>query len=381
MLSIYIISMDTDTNLEVLDFYSLPEDDFRAIIKSANGKHVYASQYTKQENFCTCIGYRVHKHCTHIIRLLHEITLKGEHKTMESTKYVTKIDGLNKVLLGGIPKGVLTGFYGLPQAGKSTVAIWALMEAMRLSGKSGVIIDTETGLAKHFLPDLVDRFNSANETDIGVENIRPDYRNWLRSKSAIIPYRQLFNTDKEQKIVVIDINNLNELFLLLGRPYKVDLDSAKPNLQPHSSQLWENIWDTPLAQILDDPNAEQEFCGFILDSLTSMMKLFGTANQVYPARDTAQSVIINQLAGIINEFDDMMGINILHASRPPADSSKRPIPVGGKSVGHGHKFIVQFNESERQGLNTLVNVISYRLPTKLGNLAGYTIIIDDKGVK
>ncbi len=364
----------------VVDFYALQDDDFRAIIQSQHGTHVYASQISKRGQWCACVGNRVHKHCNHMNLLVELLVKYGEHREMSYAHFETEIGAINSTLLGGMPKGTLTGFYGEPQCGKSTTSVWVLLDIMRQTNKNGVVIDTETGLAKHFLPDLLERFNEKHNTDIGLRHIKVDYRGWLKKQSAIIPYKDLYDDNKSQQIIVIDATNISELFLLVGRPYELDMDGAVPKLSPKTSAFWRNIWDTPLAQILDDPNSETEYCGFVLDSLTSSMKIFGTANQNFPVRDTAQSIIINQLSDIINYYDDMIGINVLHASRPPQDATVRAIPVGGKSVGHGHKYIVQFSGAEAKGLNTMITITPYRLPTKLGNLAGSTVTINDKGV-
>jgi len=364
----------------VHDFYQFSNDDFRAIICSKRGKHVYASQISNEGTWCACTGFRVHKSCYHLKKLNKLIIEFGEHKNMISENYPVSVDAINKALMGGIPKGTLVGFYGKPQFGKTTTAIWSLLDIMADTKKNGVFIDTETGTGKFFIPDLLKRFNKNNGSDIGVKIIKIDYRKWLKHKSGILPYKIRFDDGKDHQIVVIDIGNLKEMFLLVGRPYNIDLDSAKPTVQSYDTDLWQNIWDIPLAQILDDPNSETEYCGFVLDSLTNLMKPFGTANQAYPARDTAQSVLINQLAELIDYYEDMIGINILHASSPPADSKKRAIPVGGKSVGHGHKFIVQFSDAEEQGLNTIIHIRTYRLPTKQGNKTGYSLTINNNGV-
>lgn len=370
----------TELPERVKDFYSFSEGDFRAIIESQNGNHVYASQVSKRGLWCACIGNRVHKRCNHMELLLQTIKDRGLDIPMNSSHFETSIDAINNTLLGGIPKGILTGFYGAPQCGKSTTSIWTLMDIMKSTGKNGVIIDTETGLAKHFMPDLIERYNSLHNTNIGIKSLKVDYRAWLRNKSAIIPYKALSDDDKSQQIVVISATNLSELCLLVGRPNELDTESVKAKLIPKSSSFWRNVWDIPLSQILDNPNSEEEFCGFVLDSLTSIMKIFGSANQNLPVRDTAQSIVINQLSDIINYYEDMFGINILHASKPPTDSSIRAIPVGGKSVGHGHKYIVEFAGAEQKGLNTLITVSSYRLPTKLGSQQGAIVTINDKGV-
>lgn len=363
-----------------IDFYNFSDNDFRAIIQSQNGNHVYACQISNLGQWCACIGYRVRKKCNHLNVLLEEIVKFGELRSMQTAHYKTNINAINSSLMGGIPKGTLVGFYGEPQSGKSTSSIWVLLDTMNITNQNGIIIDTETGIAKHFLPDILERYNAKNGTNIGIKHIKVDYRSWLKNKSAILPYKELYDDKKSQQVLVVDATNLSELLLLVGRPAEIDMEKRKPEIVRKSSEFWRNVWDIPLSQLLDNPNSEDEYCGFVLDSMTAPMKMFGTANQNYPVRDTAQSIIINQLSDIINFFEEMIGINILHASRPPQDSTRRAIPVGGKSVGHGHKYIIQFSGAETKGQNTVVNVSSYRLPTQIGNLQGFQMTINNSGV-
>ena len=134
-----------------------------------------------------------------------------------------------------------------------------------------------------------------------------------------------------------------------------------------------------MARILDDPNGEDDFVGFVLDSFTNPMKIFGVDNQAFPVRDTAQSVILNQMSQILDEYYSMIGIVLFHSSKNPTKQQDIGKPVGGKSVGHSCKHIVLFSNPEQIGSNTEVTISAYRLPTKIGKVVK-TITINDEGV-
>ena len=332
-------------------------------------------------HWCACIGFRVHKHCNHIDLLTMTIYDYGEYIPMTNKLIKTSIKGLNDIM-GGLPIGLPIGFYGEPRSGKSTIAVWALLDVMNTTGKNGLILDAEKGLAIHTLPDLIKRFNKANKSNIGFIHKKIDYRLWLQKPMSIIPYILVndSNASEDTNIVVIDIGNVKEMLMMVGKPHKVQLDGAKPKLTGEFFSLFPNDWDTPIAQLLNDPNSEDEYCGFILDSLTYLMKEFGVSNQAFPVRDTAQSIILNQLTQIVNVLEDMVGIVVLHASRPPQDVTAPVIPVGGKSVGHGFKYSAKFSIKQKEDLNTSIIIEPYRLPTELGKLSGSTIVINNKGV-
>lgn len=364
----------------LVDFYNFTEYDFRAVITSNKGKYSYGCMIGPDYQYCGCAGYQYNKRCYHLKELTEIIKSNGEYIPMNENKYKVSINAINQILDGGLPAGTLTAIFGKSKRGKTTSSIWAMMDIMNQTGKNSIFLDSETGLATEFVPDLVKRFNKRNKTDIGIKHLKINYRKWMVNKDAIIPYNIKSDDEKEQQVVVVDVPNLQSMFLLMGRPYKIDMDSAKPKLQNFSTNLWQNIWDIPLAQLLDDPQSEDEYCGFVVDSMTNLMSHFGSNTQALPVRHDAQIVIMNQLQQLLSEYDDMVGINIFHGSSNPQKQNEQEKYVGGKSVGHGHKTIIHFDGLRTEGLNTIVTIKAYRLPTKLGEGKSSNITINDNGV-
>jgi hypothetical protein len=366
--------------LEVLQFYQFGNDDFRAIISSNNGSTVYASQMTSEVFWCACLGYRFRGKCSHQKILLQTIKERGTTKVLSESYFKTSLESINKVLMGGLPLGSITGFYAQPQAGKSTTSAWLLLDIMNQRKGNGLYIDTEMGMARQFLPDLVARFNAKYKTDFGIRHIKINYRNFLKEKSPVLDYTTISDDEKDFQIVVVDIPTFEQLSLFVGNPYTLDMDVAKPKLTPFLTSLYANIWDSPIARLLEDPNSDDEdFVGFVMDSFTNTMKQFGVDNQAFPVRDTAQSVVLNQVSQLLSEYFNMIGIVIFHSSKNHTDKEDIGKPVGGKSVGHSCKHIVLFSSPERKGLNTEVTISAYRLPTNVGSHVD-TITINDKGV-
>lgn len=366
--------------LEVLQFYQFGNDDFRALISSNNGSTVYASQMTSEVFWCACLGYRFRGKCSHQKILLQTIKERGTTKVSNESFYKTSLESINEVLMGGIPKGSITGFYAQPQSGKSTTSAWLLLDIMNQLNGNGLYIDTEMGMARQFLPDLVARFNTKFKTDFGIKHVKINYRQFLKDKSPVLEYNVISDDEKELQIHVVDIPTFEQLSLFVGNPYQLNMDVAKPKLTPHLTSTFANIWDSPIARFLEDPNSDNEdFVGFVMDSFTNTMKVFGVDNQAFPVRDTAQSVVLNQVSQILSEYFNMIGIVIFHSSKNHTDASDIGKPVGGKSVGHSCKHIVLFSSPERKGLNTEVTISAYRLPTNVGEIAK-TITINDKGV-
>lgn len=302
-------------------------------------------------------------------------------------KYLAEanIPAFNKVF-GGLPLGIPINLYGQPKASKTTSSAWMAFGRMKQTGHDLLFMDAEKGFGTHTLPKLLTLYNKENDTDFGIIHKKINYRKWKRQPSSVFEYKIKDVEDifkgKEQNIIVVDIGNVKEMLAFVGMPHDISF-GTKISLKPQHFDLFSNgdIWDAPVGQMVDDPNSENEFSGYILDSLTYLMKVFGTEQQSFPPRDTAQSVIINQLGQLLHEYDDMFGITLTHGSRPPANSTVQSIPVGGKAIGHGFKYQARMVLDEKQStsLNTVIHLEAYRLPT--GRLsASEKIIINNKGV-
>lgn len=371
--------------------------DFRAIIQTGKG-HVYTCQriiYPSGEmvDWCACVGWRTRFaknrktfSCSHfdLFEATIETNYKGENR-MSKSLVPSNIQAVNKIF-GGIPLGLGINFFGEPKSLKSTGSIWLGMGEMKASGMDLLIIDSEKGLADHVLPDLLRIYNKANNTDFGIIHKKMDYRKWYKAPSTVMLYRDREVEEdlsgKDQNVVVIDVANIKAMLTFVGMPHRVEY-ATKIKLIPELFELFDggDIVESPIGQILNNPKSEQEFCGFIFDSLTYLVKSFGIENQSFPPRDVAQSIIINQLGELLFEFDDMFGISITHGSRPPQDSKAKSIPLGGKSVGHGFKYQARLKIDTKQStdLNTVIIIEPYRLP--IGSLvAGQKIVINEKGV-
>jgi len=367
---------------QVVKFYQIGTDDFRAIVLSSKGTCNYVCYLNSYGSYCTCLGFHYKGYCSHLKVFTKEITKLAEVRdNMETVNTPISIKGMNSVLQGGIPKGTLLGLYGSPQSGKTTTGIWSNFDLMKETGKNLLYIDTESGIATQFLPILVKRYNKRNGTDFGIKHSKIDFKTWLGTPTDNIPYRDITDTDKEQYIRVVDVPNIYQLLLFVGRPANIDLASNKPSLKLRNENLFQFIWESPMGKLLDGQlDGGDEYLGFVLDSFTNVMKIFGSETQNFPVRDTAQSIVLSQLSELLSENFEMYGTVIVHASKPPADVSAKPKPVGGKSVGHAFKYIVQFSSPKSKDLNTSVTILPYRLPTELGDLSGSTIIINNSGV-
>lgn len=370
-----------DSN-NILDFYSIGNYDFRVIVESNNKTNTYACYQNEFGGWCSCLGFRFRAKCTHYKMFIEYLVNNAKQKELKMTTILeTSIKGLNSVLQGGIPSNVLVGFYGEPKSAKTTTSAWVAMDLMDHNGANFLYIDTESGIAENFLPDLVDRYNKRFKSSIGIRTRKLDFKTWISKPTYNLPY-------KDEKVIkegefyfdVVELPNLYQLMLFLGRPSSINLSIGKPSLKykKECNSMYEYIWNAPFAELMG--NSVQEFCGILLDSFTNVFKIFGSENQNYPVRDTAQSIVLAQLGEYVATHDDFFGIVIQHASKPPADQAKRAIPVGGKSVGHAFKYFVQFTDTKTEGLNTKVTISTYRLPTNLGSSTSQTVTVNNQGV-
>ena len=367
----------------IIDFYNLPDFDYRAIIESTDKTTLYSSQVSPLGHWCSCVGYNFTKNCKHLGILYQEIEKQGKVIKMLNTNIPTSIKALNQILGDGIPQGILTWFYGKPQSAKTTSAIWTGLDAMKETKQNVLFVDMETGAARHVIPKLIKRYNKKFDTDFGIKYYKLEYRKWIATKSGVVPIRTLYDDKKEIQMVVLDISGVEEALLTVGKPMSIVDSGTRITLQRKAGteELFKFIWDTPIAQIVANSQTGERFAGFIFDSLSVVSKDFGNNNQNYPSRDTAQSFIINQLAYLLSEYYDMFGIMIAHASYKPQAQDEGTTILGGKSVGHGGKYILEFSRMEERGNATIISVTPFRLPAELGDMSGKMFQINDNGVE
>jgi len=386
--------------------------DFRGIVKSSKG-HVYACQSIQYPEgdyieWCACIGWRTRYNknretsklygtCSHFETFRQYMEQNFGENNMPSNIAKTNIQAINEIW-GGLPLGILINSFGIPGSGKTTGDLWMGLGRMQDTKKNFLVIDAEKGFADHVLQDTYDEkgnlirkgwlsiYNEMNGTDFGVVHKKLDFKTWKRSPSTIMPYKEMKVQDKFKgkslNVHVISIANIKQMLTLIGTPCDIEVGS-KFKLIPSNWNVFDggDILESPLCRYIDDPNGEDEFCGFMVDSLTYLVKFFGTEQQSFPTRDTAQSLIINQLGELLFEYDDMFGIVITHGSKSPADIYAVSRPVGGKSVGHGFKYAKRHTKDVKasKDLNTIVKVDSYRMPSGKGG-TGKKIAISNKGV-
>ena len=376
--------------------------DFKGVVRSSKG-HVYYCQkivYSlgKQVDFCTCVGWRtrfaknretskLYGTCSHFEVFEDHILKNFNEDDIIMSKYIVdaNIKALNDVW-GGLPLGIGINFFGEPKSSKTTTGAWLGFGRMKESGENLLFIDAEKGFANHVLPNLLRLYNKNNDTDFGIIHKKLDFKKWKRSPSTIMPYKDKEVVEdlrgKKINVHVISIANIKEMLTFVGTPMELVV-AKKIALHPENWLVFDNgdVDESPIGRYVDDPNGTDEFCGFVFDSLTFLIKFFGSEQQSFPSRDTAQGLIISQLGELLFNNDHMFGITITHGSISPTDVATNSKPVGGKAVGHGFKYQLRLSIDKKlsKDLNTIITIDSYRIPSGKGG-TGKKIAISDKGV-
>jgi RecA/RadA recombinase len=284
-------------------------------------------------------------------------------KTKPTLLPLESIKGFNEIF-GGLPLGELFGVLGHSQTNKSITTAQMIVDAMeqlRILGieTNAVIEDSEGGAGLHLLPLWLERWNKRFGTDIALEYMRINLRQWQKEVKAgltkgtgknkrvkDLPFEYVTKAPEgKQKLIVIDTEDLVRLMFLLGKVVEVDYGKGAGKVQVYvqpESNHFEYVWDTPLAKIIEENNV-----GFLLlDSLTMPVEEEYTGGQQsHPGRKYANMMIIAQLRRLVREYGLYCIINNHEIEQDSVASykKKKPLPVGGAGVHYNFKFFMDLD--------------------------------------
>ena len=228
-------------------------------------------------------------------------------------KIETGLKSLDELLGGGIPKGKLLCFYGIPQIGKSWLARQILFSASRFNVKS-LYIDTESELDKDFWSFLVDVFKKR------WKDAKPDLVSW-RIIPDIFELGRLFGI---QFTLSYSKERVTVLHQYPKREHGEDIESSE------KGRNW--IEYAPIKKQVDDGLSL-----LIVDSLSGPIKPeIPSATQNFGARASVQRPLLASFQKL-NE----LGVTVIfttHASRNPQEQYSY-VSWGGDDIVYYSKFI------------------------------------------
>jgi hypothetical protein len=383
-----------------------------ATVWSSDRSTFYAITINEFGTLCSCWAGLSDKICYHVKSLniyllerevnLSQLMEMNKQMALRARKIETTVDGYNQTF-GGLTIGLLQGHFGAPESGKTIMAEQfgcdILEYYLKMFDKAGntdqpvsiLTLDTEGGNAEEYLTAWLPVWNERYGFDAGIEYYRINMREWLRDPGPHVPLETRARSNKRAKFVVIDVDDVDRLNLIHGRPMTISYgkkkakkdvydgkDSGKITPLPQAS--WNEaryIWETPLAGWIEKFNVK----GLIYDSFTQPTDVeFVGGQQSNPGRAAVNKVILGQAQKLTKEYDLVTQI-IMHATRNPA-SFEAGVATGGKPVGHNFKIMgyttkgkkVKKDETFKRRHMTAVRMPKF-LPSR-----SFDYIIDDNGI-
>ena len=341
-------------------YFSFLSDRIFAYVESKSGDGINVVLLTSEGMICSCAGFHYRGRCSHSISVLKELLndhledykkIIFEEKKMRVIK--SDINRLDELMGGGMPIGILVGFHGSPQTGKTTLMAQLSVNVLlhkSVEGKTNanaLFIDLEGGLA-----DILDMWredwSKRYGINLGIISYALDMEAWHADPGPDIPLKLKFEDKKKYNLIVIRVTNLEEFALIHGRQIRISRgkktpksnvfeDNASGKIEIIPMKSWSEFKDvlaTPIGRWVNKHNV----VSIVYDSFSAPFTgEFTNLNQSYPGRSAAEGIILNQ-AQSLAEKRDLVVMCAHHTTRDPS-SYAGGVPTGGKMVGHNFKFV------------------------------------------
>lgn len=287
--------------------------------------------------------------------------------TLEMGYLPTNIAAIND-LLGGLPVGSGTLFYGPPEAGKTILEEQCAFEVLQ-TGHNAVIIDTEG--SDHTYADWHDKFNKRYALE-GQESLNAGLHfvkvvhTPVSQKSGSDHSIFKFFYDKEEvkkhpvNIFIFSIREITEILAFFGKPVLIEpSEGGKFKVSPQPGWKMNPVLSA-LGQFMQQNNV-----GYLaVDSLTNPTKQLGTEQQNLPARAQVIGYLMTSIQGL-TEKQSLVTVMVSHEGKTgntnPFEKFKRPQPLGGDTVMYNVKYAVYM--SHEPGPRT-PETVKYKAPTR-----------------
>jgi len=351
---------------------SFREEDGRitAIARSGSSGTVYTVWADRSgAMYCSCQGFLyTSRVCSHIAALFREAESRGidisDFITGAAEERIecfqTNFELFNRALMGGLPRRLMTAFWGAPESGKTILSLHLSFDLLRFGGV--IYVDTEGGLASNVLP----LWKSVLENRYGVQAkiIRARVTREGRLVFSDILSRNAF--------VVIDVPDIRDILKLHGRGARIRISDRGQMMILPLPQFWvEHPSECELARVIEKINAKL----VVYDSITNPTDMFGEAQENRPARKNALSWWLVMAQSLASEYG-LGVIGILHQTVNPASQQGYPAPTGGKAVRHNFKCVINVHRGRVRNIPVTLLRLT-RHPSPLARLwrdfAGYRL--------
>ena len=251
-------------------------------------------------------------------------------------------------LIGEINHEAIIACFGSSQVGKTTLWLEMLYDMSDQTGKPALAYDCEGGM-KEFVAQWHDIF----------KNQYPKARVDVRVK-------------RDYKAILKDHGRLCKVKYSGG---KAKSEEAKKNTSGKTSLIVvEEADESPMSILVK----KEKYCAIMYDSITMPMKVFGSEQQNFPARNYAQTLWFSEMLNLIDEHGVVVIANH-HASKNPADVYAVEEMAGGSAVQYFCKVILHMKKWRAKGATAYRTLKLVRYFSKPPNTHERLIRLTDHG--
>lgn len=312
---------------------------------------------------CPAFHFRPEGACKHVLDLVMSMTDLTPQDFVTELHEMSGMSNLVRDDLAGIPGGLplstITGLFGKPGAGKTTLVAQSAMAYIKQHNRPAIIVDTEGSTVSYFswyqklrmrwdMPDI--EFIKARYISVP-DKKNKDKRTW---EMVDLPKKVGDNS-----LIVIDCRNIRGILHMHGKGVNMKVRASKLAFLQDEDTWDDDVWNSPIAKVISSTNA-----GYLsYDSISMPMKEIGIENQNLPQRAEVTAFWMAPAQQLFHELS-LCGFATLHYMKDPANIYGPVEFEGGKAAGHTYKYVFQLDKAGQGAKETRRKLAVWRHPGK-----------------
>ena len=337
--------------MEIVEQVCLPKyGRMFAIVKGSTGYHVVVLDFNEMDEYCSCIGFQVHKKCKHVRWLWNncerclEMAVPIGKKKLIFRRFPSSLEVLNEMFNGkAYSAGEIFGIYAPPGYGKT---LFSIQEGVFLTSKGYNVLYIETEgsgeeMISEWAPILAERFNG------DLNKFYFESRRTLETLAQYLGFEVKFVTK------TADEEEISSATSQLTLEDAEEEGEAKKKKRKRRSKKVDKagkieVMYKPLDVSLIEKDIEKYRIDFIiLDSLSMPIRAaFPPDQQNNPSKAFVEARILQKFIELQEKYN--VGVLVvMHASMNPARPYESAINFrGGLSVRHAVKRVVYLGKRD-----------------------------------
>lgn len=251
-------------------------------------------------------------------------------------------------LMGGLPRGTITGFLGAPEACKTVTAAQIGVETAISEGGNFLILDTENKFHQHLA--LASAFTTKFGKTVNLVEVEFKLRSVGQgdNEKKVVDWEFLDEVDpKATTMFLVHCPDIVPIMVMFGRGVELKIyDSGKFKVMMDKSAYADSIQEAPFSKFIE----KNKIKAFLVDSVTNPLDEIPAVGENFPARADLTQVLMLQVHKTAQTYE-MPIITVFHESKNETGQFSKQLKVeGGKGISYTVPFMVYMLRVNEPGL-------------------------------